>query len=78
MNTTAIKWSVKRVGSTRSGKLFLYEDDCQVAQLKYDHNYKFGCLVIAKWFTTRSIEKFDTFCNALSVSETLEILAEGI
>lgn len=68
------RWHVGRVGRGKASRLFLYEDDIQVAQLKLE----FGRLRVGKWFTSRSESKFECFCDSLSQVETIELLAKGV
>lgn len=68
------RWHVGRVGRGEAAKLYLYEDDFQVALVTFEN----GSFRIAKWFTGRPEPRFDSFCDSLSRSETLEILAKGV
>lgn len=74
MNAERARWHVGSVGRGKATRLYLYEDDYQVALLKIEY----GQFRIAKWFTSRPEPRFDSFCDCLSRHETLELLAKAV
>lgn len=67
------RWHVGSVGRGKAAKLYLYEDDFQVALIKLEY----GVYKIAKWFTSRPEPRFDSFCDCLSRNETIGILVRN-
>lgn len=72
-NAERARWHV----ATHKNRIYLYEDEIQVALLRRESDGYRLKLRVAKWFSERSRMKFESFCGELNTVETLEALTAG-